>query len=72
MTEFKEGQLVLYKGVNGYEIGKIKRIRNDGKAFVWYHSGDTAALTDLGLLLPIVNDYCIQDLINKEVNDEKI
>lgn len=66
MTEFKEGQLVFYKGSNGCEIGKIKRIKNDGKAFVWYHSGDTAALTDLDLLQPIINDYCIHDLINKE------
>lgn len=36
-----------------------------GEAFVWFNSGDTAALTDLGLLQPIDNDYCIQDLINK-------
>lgn len=72
MTEFKEGQLVLYKGINGYEIGKIKRIRNDKKAFVWYHGGDTAALTDFDLLQPIVNDYCIQDLINKEVSNVRI
>lgn len=70
MTEFKEGQLVLYKGVNGFEIGKIKRIRNDDKAFVWYHSGDTAALTDFDLLQPIINDYCIQDLINKGVDHD--
>lgn len=66
MTEFKEGQLVLYKGVNGREIGKIKRITNNNQAFVWYHSGDTAALTDLDLLQPIINDYCIQDLIDKD------
>ena len=66
MTEFKEGQLVLYKGVDGFIIGKIKRIRNDNKAFVWYHGGDTAALTNFGLLQPILNDYCIQDLIDKE------
>lgn len=25
MKEFKEGQLVIYKGANGYEIGKIKK-----------------------------------------------
>lgn len=65
MTEFKEGQLVLYKGVNGYEIGKIKRIRDDNQAFVWYHGGDTVALTDLDLLQPIINDHCIQEIINK-------
>lgn len=70
MTEFHKGQLVIYKGANGYEIGKIKRIKNDNQAFIWYHSGDTAALTDLKLLNPIVNDYCIKDLLNKGVENE--
>lgn len=70
MKRFKEDQLVLYKGVNGYEIGKIKRIRNDDKAFVWYHSGDTAALTDFDLIQPIINDYCIQDLLDKEAGSD--
>lgn len=65
MTEFKEGQVVLFKGSNWYEIGKIKSLKNNNQAFVWFNSGDTAALTDLGLLQPIDNDYCIQDLINK-------
>lgn len=59
ITEFKEGQLVIYKGANGYEIGKIKRIKNYNQAYVWYHSGDTAALTDFDLIKPIINDYCI-------------
>lgn len=72
MTEFKEGQLVLYKGINGYEIGKIKRIKNENQAYVWYHSGDTAALTDFDLLQPIINDYCIQDLIDKEIDRDRI
>ena len=69
ITEFKEGQLVIYKGANGYEIGKIKRIKNNNQAFIWYHSGDTAALTDFDLIQPITNDYCIQDLLNKEVEE---
>lgn len=69
MKEFKEGQLVIYKGANGYEIGKIKRIKNYNQAYVWYHSGDTAALTDLKLLNPIVNDYCIRDLLDKGVEE---
>lgn len=64
--EFKEGQLVLYEGTFGFEIGKIKKLKGKSRAYVWYHSGDTAALTDLKLLNPIVNDYCIQDLINKK------
>lgn len=62
---FKAGQLVIYKGSNGYEIGKIKRIKDKKSAFVWYHGGDTAALTDFTLLNPIVNDYCIGELLKK-------
>lgn len=67
--EFKEGQLVLYEGAFGFEIGKIKKIKGKHTAYVWYHSGDTAALTDLKLLSPIVNGYCIKDLIDKKVEE---
>ena len=63
-TNFKEGQLVIYKGANGCEIGKIKRIKGR-KAYVYYHTGDTAALTDFNLLKPIINDYCIKELLKK-------
>lgn len=70
MSEFKEGQLVLFRGSSGCEIGKIKRLGSDNLAFVWYHSGETTSLTNLDLLHPIINDYCIQDLINKEVGDD--
>ena len=67
--EFKEGQLVLYEGTFGFEIGKIKKLKGKRRAYVWYHSGDTAALTDFDLIKPIINDYCIQDLLNKEVEE---
>ena len=63
--KFKEGQLIIYKGSNGYEIGKIKTIKDDKHAFIWFHSGDTAALTNFDLISPLINDYCIQDLLNK-------
>lgn len=68
--EFKEGQLVLYEGTFGFEIGKIKKLKGKRRAYVWYHSGDTAALIDLKLLNPIVNDYCIEDLIKKRSKNE--
>lgn len=56
---------MIYKGLYGFEVGKIKRLKNDNQAFIWYHSGDTAALTDFDLLQPIVNDYCIEELMKK-------
>lgn len=67
VKEFKAGQLVLYEGTFGFEIGKIKKLKGNRMAYVWFHSGDTAALTSFTFLTPIVNDYCIQDIINKEV-----
>jgi len=63
---YKEGQLVIYKGHEGYEIGKIKKIKNNKSAWVWYHGGDTAALTDFSLISPLINDYCLEDILNKK------
>ena len=67
--EFKEGQLVVYRGSNGYEIGKIKKIKDETSAWIWYHSGDTAALTEFSLISPLINDYCLEDILNKENNN---
>lgn len=32
--DFKEGQLVLYNGANGYRIGKIKKIKDRNSAWI--------------------------------------
>jgi len=63
MPDFKVGQLIIVlKG--DVVIGKIKRICDDGKsAFVWYHSGSTAAKTPFDIMIPICNEYCITDTI---------
>ena len=58
MDEFKEGQYIVYKNGNSYEIGKIKRVVNDG-AFVYYSDGDTASKTPFGCMHEIINDYAI-------------
>ena len=47
----KEGQLVVYKNGSRYEIGKIKRVVEDG-AFVYYHEGETA----FDCMFPIENE----------------
>lgn len=59
----KKGDFVAYAptGPDGsvYEvaIGRVKGFSEDGKAaFVWYHSGETAARTPLMHLHPIVNN----------------
>lgn len=54
---FKPGQVVLYMPTdpNGevykMQAGIVKRMRDDGKvAFIWYHSGCTAASTPVEYL----------------------
>lgn len=67
--KYKEGQLIIYQNGDRYEVGKIKRFKDKNSAFIWYYQGDTAALTDLDLIKPIINEYAIQELINKEVEE---
>ena len=56
--DFHVGQYIIYRNGDRYEIGKIKRIVNDG-AFVFYSSGDTAAKTPFDCMHPIENEYVI-------------
>ena len=59
MAEFKEGELIVYQNGDRFEIGKIKRITEDG-AFVWYHEGETAAKTPFDCMHKLVNGYVIE------------
>lgn len=62
---FKEGQLVVCKCSNGHKIGKIKKIKDNNSAWIWYNSG-YFALTEFSLVSPLINDYCIEEILNKE------
>ena len=69
MSKFKQGDIVLYKNGERYQLGEIKEVLefeetdifNDiyikYKYRVWYHSGNTTAITDESLLIPIDNIY---------------
>lgn len=57
--DFKEGELIVYQNGDRFEIGKIKRITEDG-AFVWYHEGETAAKTPFDCMHKLVNGYVIE------------
>lgn len=49
-----------YETVYKCEIGVVKRIdRKSNRAAVWYHSGDTAAMTDIKDLIKLDNSYQI-------------
>jgi hypothetical protein len=59
VEKMREGQLIVYKNGSRYEVGKIKRIVEDG-AFVFYHEGETAAKTPFDCIFPIENEHCIK------------
>lgn len=59
MDEYKEGELIIYKNGDSYEIGKIKTLTPSG-AFVWYSEGDTAAKTPYDAMHKIINGYAIK------------
>ena len=56
MMNFKENEIVMCQMGDSFEVGKIIRLCDDG-AFVWYHSGDTAAKT------PYENMHKIQNAV---------
>ena len=62
MSDFKEGEYIIYRNGEQYEIGRIKRITDDG-AFVWYSNGETAAKTPFDCMLKIVNAYTIKQTL---------
>ena len=58
-NDWKPGDLIIYRNGDRYEIGKIKRVTDDG-AFVWYSSGETAARTPFACMHKLINAYVIQ------------
>lgn len=61
MDNFKVGQSIIYRNGDRFEVGKIKSLKGHG-AFVWYHSGETAALTNYEDMIPIANEPFIHCL----------
>ena len=60
MADFKEGEYIIYRNGDRYEIGRIKRITDDG-AFVWYSEGETAAKTPFDCMHKLVNGCVIRE-----------
>lgn len=70
--------LVIYDTGYKKEFGKVKRVSDDGShAFVWYHTGDTAASTKMEHLTvvgsesvdywrsEVENAYAIEEIMKK-------
>lgn len=58
--KFKPGDYIIYQNGNCFEIGKIKRVTDDG-AFVWYHNGGTAAKTPFDCMHKLMNSFVITE-----------
>ena len=59
---FKVGEYIIYVNGDKYEIGRIKRLCEDG-AFVAYHGGETGAKTPFDCMHKLVNGYVIEQTI---------
>lgn len=72
MPDFKPGEYIVYQNGERFEIGKIKRVTDDG-AFVYYHEGDTAAKTPFDCMHKLVNAYTIKaDSLGGKSEEESI
>lgn len=59
MNDFYEGEYIIYRNGEKYELGRIASLRNDG-AFVCYHEGETAAKTPYDHMHKLTNAYTIK------------
>jgi hypothetical protein len=60
MNDFYEGEYIIYRNGEKYELGRIKSLRPDG-AFVAYHEGETGAKTPYECMHKIQNKYTIKE-----------
>lgn len=59
MGTFNVGEYIIYVNGDRYELGRIKRLTEDG-AFICYHEGETAAKTPYDLMHKLVNGFTIK------------
>lgn len=58
MSDFYEGEYIVYVNGDKFELGRITSIRDDG-AFVCYHEGETAAKTPFDCMHKLMNQHVI-------------
>ena len=59
MPDYKPGEYIIYQNGDCFELGKIKRVTDDG-AFVYYHEGDTASKTPFSSMHKPAKAYTIK------------
>lgn len=73
MSKFKVNDVVLYQNGERFELGIVKDIveKDSGQTCyrVWYHTGDTTALTDEHLLHAVANQYAFTILRRQASSD---
>lgn len=70
MNKFNKGEVVLYQNGERFELGIVKEVAGN-KYRVWYHTGDSTALTDESLLHKVDNLYAF-NVIRKSANNKDI
>jgi hypothetical protein len=60
MQKFENGEYIIYVNGDRYELGRIKRIMDNG-AFVCYHEGETAAKTPFDCMHKLTNSFTIKE-----------
>lgn len=60
MKDFKVGEYIIYINGDRYELGRIKRLTEDG-AFICYHEGETAAKTPFDHIHKLTNGFTIKE-----------
>ena len=56
---FSEGEYIIYMNGDRLELGRIKRVVEDG-AFVYYSEGDTASKTPFDRMYKLINGFTIK------------
>ncbi len=59
MDDFYEGEYIIYRNGEKYELGRITSLKEDG-AFVCYHEGETAAKTPYSRMRKLINAHVIK------------
>lgn len=53
----KVNDIIIYRNGDNFELGIIKEVLENNKYRIWYHTGDTTAVTDINNIYPIMNAY---------------
>lgn len=65
----KVNDIIIYQNGDTFELGIIKEVLENNKYRIWYHTGDTTAVTDINNIHPIMNAYAFT-IIRKQADKD--